>query len=246
MERVPWLDDKTNRLLSTAVEALEKSLGKGLESALLIGTAMNPARGDRARAPEILVVATAASLDDLSKLAAALGPAMRDGVRLRVLTPRDLERSRDVFALEIAEWRARYRVLAGRDVLEAVTLEAKDLRHGLETELRGLMRRMRNRVLTGLTTKRDDPREALVAGYDRLLVASYHLLRLEEREPPAEEPAILRAVGELVKADPTPLLAHLATARTGSGKLDPLSALAALLAFTEAVTEHVDAMSPAS
>lgn len=85
-----------------------------------------------------------------------------------------------------------------------------------------------------------------MAGYDRLLVASYHLLKLEDREPPSDEPAILRAVGELSKADAVRLVGHLASVRTGAGKLEPLPALSALLAFTEAVTEHVDAMSPTS
>lgn len=171
MERVPWLDEKTNVLLARAVESLEKSLGKGLEAAVLIGAAMNPTRGDRARAPEILVVATEASIRDLTALATGLGPVMRDGVRLRVITPRDLARSLDVFALEIAEWKARHHVLAGTDPFEKLELAPKDLRHGIEMELRGLTRRIRNRVLTGLATKRDDPREALVAGYDRLPVA---------------------------------------------------------------------------
>jgi hypothetical protein len=246
MERVPWLSETTNDLLSRTVAALESSLGKGLEAAVLIGTSMNPTRGDRGRAPEIVVVASEASIKDLSRLAEGLGGVMREGARLRLLTPRDLERSRDVFALEIAEWKARHRVLVGRDPLEGLALEPKDLRHGIETELRGLTRRMRNRVLTGITTKRDDPREAVVAGYDRLLVASYHLLRLADREPPPEEPAILRAVGELAKADATPLLGHLASVRQGAGKIEPLAALSALLTFTEAVTEHVDAMSAAS
>lgn len=242
MEHVPWLDAKTNALLARATEVLEKTLGKGLEAALLIGTAMNPTRGDRTRAPEILVLASETSIEDLSRLASALGPVMRDGVRVRVLTPRDLARSLDVFALEIAEWKARHRVLFGADPLEKVELAPKDLRHGIEMELRGLTRRIRNRVLTGLATKRDDPREALVAGYDRLLVASFHLLELAGRERPTDEPEILRAVGELAKVDAKPLLTHLVTLRSGAGKVDPLPVSSALLAFAEALTEHVDTM----
>ncbi len=242
MESVPWLDAKTNALLGRAVDVLEKTFAKGLESVLLIGTAMNPTRGDRARAPELLVVASQAAVEDLAGLSSALGPIMRDGVRLRVLTPRDLARSRDVFALEITEWKARHRVLAGSDPFEQVKLAPQDLRFGIEMELRGLTRRIRNRVLTGLATKRDDPREALLAGYDRLLIASFHLLELAGRERPKDEPEILRAVGELAKADVKPLLGHLTALRSGAGKVDFLAAAAALLAFGEALTEHVDAM----
>ncbi len=54
MERIAWLPEKTQALIEETSTALDKALGKSLEATLLVGHAMNPARPDRARGPEIL------------------------------------------------------------------------------------------------------------------------------------------------------------------------------------------------
>jgi hypothetical protein len=240
MNAIDWLPSKTNDQLRAVASALEGALGERLACAALVGVAMNPARQDRARAPEVIAVVDGEI--DVPALAGKLREPMKRGVRVRVITTHELDRSRDVFGLEIAEWKARHQLLAGRDVFETLEIAPADLRRGVEVELRGLSRRIRNRVLTGIATDRDDPSDAVLAGFDRLLVASFHALVLLKETPPREEPAILTAIGARAKADPAPLFGHLTTLRRGEGKLDALGALAALLAFTAEVTELVDAM----
>ncbi len=241
MEDIPWLPRPTNELLGRAVAALQAALGAQLVSALLVGNAMNPARADRARAPEILAIVVPPLA--LAKLAERLHDPMSEGARVRVLTEDDLVKSADVFALELAEWKARHRVLAGRDLLASLTPTRAHLRHGIETELRGLTRRMRNRVLTALATdsRRDDPFDGVVAGYDRLLVSAYHTLALLGEAPPASEHAIVHAIATETGAEAAPFLEKLDALRQG-GRFQPIAALEVLLTFAEPLIELVDSM----
>jgi hypothetical protein len=241
-----WLPPKTRKLIDETVAALAGVLAGDFDAAALVGAAMNPARADRARAPEIIALAPAPRLMDLAPIARALHDVMRAGARVRLLSRRELERSCDVFTLEIAEWKARHHVLHGADLFADLTWTPADLRRSLETELRGLSRRIRNRVLAGVATDgaRDDPRQAVVDGMDRLLVAAYHALRLLGEEPPVEEPALLRALAARAGADAEPLQQHLAAARSGDAPRAPFPALAALLAVVEPAIEMIDAWHP--
>jgi hypothetical protein len=246
METIPWLPAATNALLADAVSTIEKSLGMELASAALIGSAMNPTRGDRARAPEILVIVSHAERIRLVELATAFAPFMRRGARVRVVSEGEIARSLDVFALEIADWKARHRVLAGKDVLGALEIQPAHLRFGIEMELRGIVRRIRNRILAGLAAGRDDPTDAILAGYDRIVIAAYHAIRLSGGEPPNGEPEVLEAAGALAKAEVGDFAATLATIRRGEARIDPVKAFEALLVFTEKFTDWVDRLEVSS
>lgn len=245
MDVPPWLPPRAARHIEQAVTALASALGPDLEAAALVGAAMNPARADRGQAPEVLAITTDGALRDLAPLARALHDPMKAGVRVRVLTRRELQRSCDVFALEIAEWKARHALLHGVEPFAGCESSRADLRRAIETELRGLSRRIRNRVLTALATDatRDDPRAALLAGVDRLVVSAWHALRLAGEAPPAEEPAILRALAARVDAAAAAdaLVPHLDALRRGA-KVDTLAALYALLALVDRAIDHVDSL----
>ena len=240
MDRPEWLPARSWQLVERSVAALREALGERLAAAVLVGTAANPAHQHRARAPEILAVVGDGALD-AAALARGLRGPMGDGARVRLVSRRELARSCDVFALEVAEWKARSLLLFGDDPFAALEVRPADLRHGLETELRGLGRRIKNRVLTGLATgeKRDDPRQAVIDGVDRLVVVAHHALLLLGADPPHDEPALVRALAERAKADAEPLLAELARVRAGE-RIDPAQALEALLAVVEPATTLVD------
>jgi hypothetical protein len=236
-----WLPKPAASLIEATASALERALGKELEALFLVGAAMTPARQDRSRAPELVAIVAPRALDRLGALADALRPAMREGARVRVLSSRELERSCDVFTLEIADWRARHLLLRGKDPFGALAWTRADLRRSLETEVRGLSRRLRNRVLTGLATdgQRDDAARAIVDGLERLVTIAHHALDLLGDAPPSEEDALLRAIALRADANVEPLLALRKRARAGE-KLDPLPALATLLVVIDAVAELVD------
>jgi hypothetical protein len=243
MEAIEWLPSRTNQLIEQAVRSLQQALGDGLDAALLVGTAMNPSRADRARAPEVLAMIGSGVQLDVHALARALHGPMTAGARVRIVTRRELERSCDVFALEIADWKARHRVLLGEDPLSELAVKPAHLRHALETELRGLSRRIRNRLLTGLATdaQRDDPKNAVIAGFDGFVVAAYHALALLGEEPPSDEPAIVRAFVKHLGLGATRFLGHLEILRKGEQKLDLVEAFGALSELIEPAIELVDA-----
>lgn len=242
MDTVPWLPAGTTALLSDAVQAIERALGMELVGAALIGSAMNPSRADRARLPEILVVVSHADRIRLKELASTFAAVMQRGARIRIVSEGEITRSLDVFALEIADWKARHRVLAGKDFLASLEIRPSDLRFSIEMELRGIVRRMRNRILAGLAAHRDDPTDAIVAGYDRIIVAAHHALVLAGEEPPADEASMLEAIGRLAGADVSAFAAILKVIRRAETRLDALEAFESMHAFTQRFADWIDSL----
>jgi hypothetical protein len=242
MPTISWLPRRTNDLIEAGVTALDRALGAALESAILVGDAMNPARGDRARAPEIVAIVSASVARDVAKLAEAVGPVMKSGLRVRVITDEEARRATDVFALEMSEWKDRHLLLAGADLVGPLTVSPRDLRASIELELRALARRIRNRVLTGIATERDDATAALVAGYDSFLVAAHHALPLFGETAPSDEPGLARAVSKRVGGDPARFLEALAALRAGRTVPSEARAYMALMDLVEPLTAAVDAL----
>lgn len=236
-----WLPRDTASLVEATADALDRALSRDLEALFLVGAAMTPARQDRSRAPELVAIVAAGALERLGGLADALRPVMRKGARVRLLTRRELERSCDVFTLEIADWRARHLLLRGGDPFGGLAWSKGDLRRSLETELRGLSRRLRNRVLTGLATDgvRDDAPRAVLDALERLVTIAHHTLELLGDAPPPEEDALLRAIARRADANVEPVLALRKRARAGEAP-EPLASHRALLTVIDAVADLVD------
>ncbi|MDP3275802.1 MAG: hypothetical protein Q8Q09_11440 [Deltaproteobacteria bacterium] len=243
-DALTWLPATTRELIEQTRSLLATTLGADLEAICLIGSAVNPSRGDRARSPELLCIVAHDRLAELADLAKAIARPMQQGVRVRLLTREELDRSSDVFALEIAEWKARHRLIHGADPFATVTWTRADLRRAIETELRGLTRRVRNRVLAGMAVgpARDNPARAVADGVDCLLVAAHHVLVMVDGEAPTEESALLSKLSEKTKVDVSRLVAVLPTLRAANTSPSTMDTLNALLAITEATTRWVDGL----
>lgn len=241
-----WLPTKTRRSIEAAVTGAERALGSRLEAAVLVGAAASPARADRARAPQVLVITSDLPGTQLRELAAQVHDAMRANVRVRVLTSGELTRSCDVFALEVAEWRDRHVSLRGDDPFADCTIEDADLVRSLEAAARGLVRRLRNRVLADLGTdgRRDDAANAVGDAIERSLVIAHHYLALQG-EPPAEEAALLDAISEAAGLDPKPVHALHEELRSRGRVAKPVDAAVTLLPWLEGIVELVDRASEA-
>jgi hypothetical protein len=239
-----WLPAKTLAAIEGAKGAIERVLAGQLTALSIVGAALNPARGDRAQAPELLAVVRGDYLGKMGALSEALAPSMRAGVRVRLLTTEEVERAADVFALEFSEWKARHRMLVGADPFAGVTVKRAHLRHAIELEARGLSRRIRNRVLAGLAAgpTRDDPSQAIRDGVDRFLVIAHHALALVGEPLVAEEQAMLDAVGRCSGADVRALGALLGAVRSGRAIAEPIAALGALITASDGVARWVDGL----
>ena len=238
-----WLPESVQERVLAAVGDVERALGDGLVCVALVGAAVHPDRSDRGQLPELVAIAQVIDDAALHRLAEEVHDSMRDGVRLRVMSQRELERSADVFTLELAEYQEHHVLLSGSDVFADLELRDDDLRRSIEQGLRGLGRRVRNRVLTGVATdgRRGDANRAAAQGINRFTVLARHSMRLLGHEPPAEDVPMMRAVAELVGVDGAALLQDMVKLRAGHRLGDPLAVVSDLLRVLEPLVERVDA-----
>jgi hypothetical protein len=239
-----WLPESTRDRIDQTVDEITRAMGDHVEAIALVGAAVHPERHDRARMPELLVVASETSAKDLHALAELVHDSMKDGVRLRVLTRDELERSADVFTIEVAEYKAQHVLLAGSDPFDDVSWSDADMRRSVEQGLRGLGRRVRNRVLSGLGTdgQRDDPQFAVAQGIDRFVVLARHALVLIGEPAPNREGDVIDAVGDKLGVKTKPLREHLTRIRKGRQLGDPLDAVVDLLNVLQPLVERIDAL----
>lgn len=242
MANAPWLPKRTLALVDRGVEALRSVYGDRLQAAAIVGAAASPARHDRARAPQVLAIVASTSVADARSLAETAAKAMRDGLRLRVLTEAELAGSSDVFTLEVAEWRDRHVLLAGENPFDAVTIDAADLRRSLEQSARGISRQLRNRLISVDATGRGSGQEALSAALERTIELAHHTLLWLGKEAPGEEGALLEAFGRWAEVDASAIVKLVAELR-GKGRLDdPWKAFESIVPFLDGAKHAVDGM----
>ena len=243
-----WLPARALAAIETAKAAIHGALGEQLVALSIVGAALNPSRSDRAQAPELLAVVSGDYFAKMGALSEALAPSMRAGVRVRLLTSEEIERAADVFALEFSEWKSRHRMLVGVDPFAKVEVKPEHLRHSIELELRGLSRRIRNRVLAGIAAgpSRDDPSQAIRDGVDRLIVIAHHALALDGGEPVNEEPAMLEALRARCAVQTEALVGVLSAVRSGKAIGAPIDALRALVTASDGLAQWVDRWEPRS
>lgn len=243
-DNMSWLPKRTQDRILVAASDVERALGDALICLALVGAAVHPDRTDRAQTPELLVIATSIDNDALHRLAKEAKDSMRSGIRLRVMSEEELKGSTDVFALELAEYRARHVLISGEDLLADLELDEGDLRHSLEQGLRSLARQMRNRVLAAAVhgpASRVDPNHATRQGLNRFTVLARHSMRLLGHEPPASDVKLIRFVSDLMRVDGAKLLQDMVSLRSGQQLSDPLLAVAHLLVVLNPLIGAVDA-----
>ena len=225
------------------MQSIEGALGSTVVAVMLVGPAVHPDRPDRARHPELLVIADALAPTILATLADAIRPYMKQGVRVRTLTEQELRSSLDAYALEIAEWKDHHVLLSGRPVLESLSISRQHLRLDLERALRGLGRRLRNRLLHTMAARSGDLDTVLLEAFERLLVVARQCLRFAGQDMPEGQRATLEAFASYVEVDAAPLLAMLEGLRQGtkSRGAGPSEALAELDAILQTACRVIDA-----
>ena len=243
MADLSWLSKSTRGHIERAAKEIQAALGEHLEAALLVGSAVHPERHDRGRLPEILVIADAVDAESLRRLAERVHDSIKHGVRVRVLTHAELVASSDVFTVEVAEYKAQHVLLAGRNPFGDVNWSDADLRRSVEQALRGLGRRLRNRVLTGLATdgERDDPSLAVAHGVDRFVIVARYALDLLDGESPSHERAVIEGAAQRAGVAADELLALLEAIRRGRPVGDPVAAVDMVLAVLDPLVAEVDA-----
>lgn len=129
------------------LEALDTAIG-GRYSAVLHGSAARGTWIPGVSDVNLLLVLDDASPATLRTLADAFHTWRRaNQPPPLLLTQEEWRRSADVFALEIADMKAAYKMLRGPDVVAGVTVHRRDLRRALEREFRGKLLQLRRGYL---------------------------------------------------------------------------------------------------
>jgi len=218
------LPAKQRQQIQALVEAAAAALGATLAEVALVGAAAHPDRPDRARHPELLLLVDGLEVAQMRELAEAMAPFVRKGLRFRTVGQDELESGLDVYALEVAQWQAVHiHVHGARRLAELAKPKPADLRHELERSLRGISRRVRNRVIQGLAAQVRSLDTILADAFDHLLIAAHHSLALAGEQPPATEAALLERFASWLELEPKPLVALLGRLRGGERGDDPLA-----------------------
>jgi hypothetical protein len=140
---MPWRSDPRESV-STAAAELATHFGDALRCLALYGSAVGPGFHPDRSDVNLAVVAMPLEFAHLKRVAqwAARWRGQRFAAPL-VLSTTELDRSRDVFPLELLDIRARHRTLAGADVFAGVVVDGEAVRAECEREAKGKLLRLR-------------------------------------------------------------------------------------------------------
>ncbi len=191
--------------LTELVPRLRESAGKNLVSVIVYGSA---AGKDFRRAYSdinVLVVVQKLSLEAMRTLAPVMRWWLERGHPPLVLfTREEIERSADVFSIELYDMKHRHRVLDGEDVFASLEIPMALHRVQLEHELRTNLLRLRQSYIA-------NPQQDAVLNLMLQSISSFgtlfrHVLIAVGQQPPPHHREITMKLGELVGFDPKPFL----------------------------------------
>jgi predicted nucleotidyltransferase len=191
--------------LTELVPRLREAAGRNLVSVIVYGSAASKDFRRDYSDINILVVVNKLPLEGLKTLA----PAMtwwreRGNPPLVIFTKEEIERSADVFSIELYDMKHRHRVLDGEDVFATLQIPMRLHRVELERELRTNLLRLRQSYIS-------DPQEEAVLYLMLQSISSFgtlfrHVLVALGQEPPAHRRDVTVKLGEVVGFDPKPFL----------------------------------------
>jgi Nucleotidyltransferase domain len=230
--------------ISDFVSRLRTAAGANLESVILFGSAV---AGDFHR--EFSNVNLFCVVRDSSFAALqALAPAVKwwDGQKQPpplVMTRAEIERSVDVFTIELIDMQQHHRVLFGEDVVQGLSIPANLHRVQVEYELREKLALLRQHVLLA---SGNDSRlwELLVRSVSSFATLFRHALMVLGHDAPVGKREAVQALSKQIGFDASAILQVLDVRERKSDrrKFDVADIFSRYLAALEQVTAAVDKM----
>ena len=230
--------------LQEFVRRLRDSAGSNLHTVILCGSAVSgefdPQLSDR----NLLCVLRQSSYKALQDIAPVIAWWSKQKRRSPLLlNTEELERSADVFAIELTGMRARYRVLFGEDVLKSLQIPMHLRRAQLEYELREKLIPLRQRLLFSAGDDRET-RDLLLHSLPSFATLFRHALIAEGQPVPAPKQETIQALAARLQFDASAFyeLLDFREHKRDPKKLDIRHVAACYLAAVEHVTAAVDKM----
>jgi predicted nucleotidyltransferase len=227
------LGETTLGRLRELESSLVKTMGDGLVSLLVYGSAARGGYREGQSDIDVLVVVREASRPMLLAIANALQTARYSArIETMILVEGEIASSADVFPLLYDDIRRHRVILHGADPFATLRVDDRHRRIRIEQELRDARTRLRRAVIDGLGAK-----EALARTLRRktkqVRLALYALLRARGVDCEDRTQTVLEAAGRLYGVDTSPI--------TRSGDTPEL-AYDALVQLLGAAIDDVDAM----
>ena len=232
------MHEAARKIVDTFLAAVDAA-APGRYSAVLYGSA---ARGDYVpERSDVNMLLVFERLDPplLRRLAPAFERWPRKSAAAPLLvTSAEWSRASDVFPLEITDMRTAYEVLRGDDPLAGLEVRPSELRHALETELRGKLLRLRQ-AYVATAGKAGALGELGVASVPTVLVLLRGMLSLAGRPIPDAAADVVAAGAAVAGFDPEPMLVPLAHRRDRNWRWQP-DDFERYLSAVERAAAHVD------
>jgi len=230
--------------ISEFVGKLQQMAGTNLESIILYGSAASGEYETEYSNINLLVVLKDTSFPSLI----ALAPVVENWTQQRrpapmLVTLEELERSADVFSIELLDMKRRHRVLYGTDVVASLQIPMVLHRAQLEYELREKLILLRQRLLVD---SRDDARtwHLLLRSVPAFATLFRHALIAQGQPEPRTKRESVKALADSLRFDASPfedlldIREHLADPK----QFRVQDVAARYLAAVEQVTAAVDRM----
>jgi hypothetical protein len=228
--------------LKEIVDRLKLAAGENLQAVALYGSAVTDEFVAKHSDLNIICIVQRAGALDLEALHGAAEWWIREGHSVPlVFTFEELQRSADVFAIELFDMKNRHRILYGEDFLVPLEVPLNLHRLQVERELRANWVRLRQAILVApLQNKAHGG--IMLASVSPFCALFRHALAALGQPMPATKREAVDAMAAFTGANPTAFHAIL-DLREGKKKerqIDIEASLHAYLEFVEVVTNEVD------
>jgi len=234
----------TEKEINQFVSRLREAAGENLQSVILYGSAaaadFHPGHSD----VNLLCILREISLPALQ----AIAPAVKSWTKQKqraplLLTREELERSADVFSIELLDMKERHRVLFGEDVLSGLRIPMHLHRAQLEYELREKLILLREHVLRAAGDEKQ-LWKLLTDSLSTFITLFRHALTALGATPAASKREAVQALTACIAFDASAFL-QLLDLREGKAshkQFDVNDVFARYLSAVERVTAAVDRM----
>lgn len=212
-------DDRLERQIATYGKEVEQALGAHLLCVALYGSAAGSDFFEPHSDVNIVIVVPAVEIEVLELLAPVTMRWEKHRFATPLLIERDfLHRARDGFPMELDDIRRQHVLLAGTDLLTAITVDADAVRRQCEKEARARLLRLRALYLAtaGAPTALE---RLMLESLRSMLIFLRHLLRLQGHEPGQCYREVLNTGQQVLGS--LPMMARLLDHREGRTRLVP-------------------------
>jgi hypothetical protein len=224
------------------VQKLKSSAGENLKAVALYGSAVTGEFHAKHSDLNLLCILEKADAARIEALHAPVEWWLWQGHRAPlVFTLEELQRSADIFAIELLDMKTHHRMLLGEDVLAGLTVALHYHAIQVERELRTDWLRLRQSILTA-PKKGDAHLNLMTSSFSAFAALFRHALIALGEPPAANKREAIERVGRFARADPDGFLTIL-DFREGKRKPREIvveETLERYFAFVEAVTDEFD------